>query len=162
MTLPDADPALFRRLLSRFASGVTIVTTRDTMGHPVGMTATSFASVSLAPPLVSVCVDQQADTHRALLAGGAFVVNLLAAGQEALSRRFATHPSTERFTGLSHRFSPDGVAILDGALAHLECEFFAAHELGDHTLFVGRVTGGTAGEGRPLLYYSGRYSALAE
>jgi len=158
----DADPALFRRLLSRFASGVTVITARDPAGHPVGMTATSFASVSLAPPLVLVCVDQQADTHRALRAGGAFVINLLAADQEPLSRRFAALPSAERFTGLSHRFSPAGIPILDGVLAHLECEYFAAHELGDHTLFVGRVTGGTAGDGRPLLYYSGHYSALAE
>jgi len=162
VTLPDADPTLFRLLLGRFASGVTVVTARDPAGHPVGMTATSFASVSLAPPLISVCVDQQAETHRALRAGGAFVVNFLAADQETLSRRFAALPSAERFVGLGHRFSPAGIPVLDGALAHLECECFAAHELGDHTLFVGRVTGGTAGDGRPLLYYSGRYSALAE
>jgi flavin reductase (DIM6/NTAB) family NADH-FMN oxidoreductase RutF len=162
VTLPDADPVLFRRLMSRLAAGVTIVTARDPAGHPIGMTATSFASVSLSPPLVSVCVDQHADTHRSLRAGGTFVVNLLATGQEALSRRFADLPSTDRFIGISHRLSPSGVPILDGVLAHLECEYFAAHELGDHTLFVGRVTGGTAEDGRPLLYYSGRYFALAE
>lgn len=162
MTLPDADSVLFRRLLSRFASGVTIVTARDPAGLPVGMTATSLTSVSLSPPLVSICVDNQADTHRALRAGGAFVINILAADQEALSRRFAVLPSAERYSGISHRFSPEDIPILDGVLAHLECDFFAAHELGDHTLFVGRVTGGTAGDGRPLLYYNGRYSGLAE
>ena len=160
MSRPDADPELFRQLLSRFATGVTILTTRDGQGHPVGMTASSLASVSLHPPLVSVCVDVSADMHRALSASGDFVINILAAGQEPLSRRFAHEPAAGRFDGVAWRESPGGMVWLTEALAHVECERFADFPLGDHTLFVGRVTGGATRDGEPLLYYRGDYGAL--
>jgi flavin reductase (DIM6/NTAB) family NADH-FMN oxidoreductase RutF len=157
----DVDPALFRQLLGHFATGVTVVTARDADGNASGMTANSLASVSLAPPLVSICVDQLADTHRVLATGGPFVINLLASGQEALSRRFALKQTGDRFAGVGYRLTDRQLPVLDGALAHIECDFFAAHVLGDHTLFVGRVTGGGAAEGRPLLYYRGGYADLA-
>ena len=157
---PDLDGATFRHLLSRFATGVTVLTTRDDAGHPVGMTASSLTSVSLTPPLVSVCVDVTADMHRALGAGPPFVINILAAGQEALSRRFATTPAAERFTGLPYHETEDGLVILEGILAHIECEKFTEVPLGDHTLFVGRVTGGRAADDEPLLYYRGSYGTL--
>ncbi len=160
MSRPDADPELFRQLLSRFATGVTVLTTRDGAGAPVGMTASSLASVSLAPPLVSVCVDVSADMHRALSASGDFVVNILAAGQEALSRRFAREAAAGRFDGVAWRESTGGMIVLDDALAHVECERFADFPLGDHTLFVGRVTGGATRDGAPLLYFRGDYGAL--
>jgi len=160
MTL-DLDAALFRQLLGHFATGVTVVTARDAEGNPVGMTANSLSSVSLAPPLVSICVDQLADTHRVLAAGGPFVINLLAAGQEGLSRRFAGKQTGDRFSGIGYRMTATQLPVLDGVLAHIECEYFSAHILGDHTLFVGRVTGGGAAEGRPLLYYRGGYADLA-
>lgn len=159
---PDLDAATFRLLLCRFATGVTVLTTRDDAGHPVGMTASSLTSVSLTPPLVSVCVDVTADMHRALGAGPPFVINILAAGQEVLSRRFAVSPATERFTGLPYRETADGLVILEGVLAHIECEKFTEVPLGDHTLFVGRVTGGIVGDGEPLLYYRGSYGTLRQ
>jgi flavin reductase (DIM6/NTAB) family NADH-FMN oxidoreductase RutF len=160
VTRPDIDPDLFRRLLGRFATGVTVLTTPDAEGRPVGMTASSLASVSLTPPLVSVCVDVSADMHRALSASGTFVINILAAHQEDLSRRFAAELPEERFKGIAWRQTPTGLVVLDGALAHIECERFADFPLGDHTLFVGRVTGGSSAEGEPLLYFRGQYGSL--
>jgi flavin reductase (DIM6/NTAB) family NADH-FMN oxidoreductase RutF len=160
VTRPDIDPDLFRQLLGRFATGVTVLTTRDAQGSAVGMTASSLASVSLVPPLVSVCVDVSADMHRALSSSGDFVINILAAHQEDLSRRFAAESPEERFRGIDWRETPSGLVVLAGVLAHIECERFADFPLGDHTLFVGRVTGGASQEGEPLLYFRGTYGAL--
>jgi len=157
---PDVDPSLFRELLGRFATGVTVLTTRDPEGKPVGMTASSLASVSLVPPLVSVCVDVSADMHRTLSASGDFVVNILRRDQERLSRRFAELPPEERFAGVGWRETPSGCVVLEGVLAHIECERYADFPLGDHTLFVGRVTGGATADGDPLLYFRGGYGAL--
>ena len=160
MSRPDIDADLFRRLLGRFATGVTVLTTRDAADRPVGMTASSLASVSLTPPLVSVCVDVSADMHRVLSASGDFVINILAVDQEGLSRRFAAELLEERFKGIPWRRTPQGLVVLDGALAHIECERFADFPLGDHTLFVGRVTGGTSTDGEPLLHFRGNYGSL--
>jgi len=157
----DIDSALFRTLLGHFATGVTIVTARDADGRPTGMTANSLASASLVPPLISICIDKQADTHRVLADRRPFVVNLLRAGQEELSRRFALKQGGDRFEGIGYQLSTLDLPLLDGVLAHIECEFHAAHEIGDHTLFVGRVIGGTTADGRPLLYYRGGYTDLA-
>lgn len=162
MTLPDADPATFRQLLGRFATGVTVLTTRGKDGRPVGMTASSLASVSLVPPLISVCVDMSAELHRALSASGEYVVNILRADQEAVSRRFAELPPHERFAAGGWREDERGLIRLEGALACIACEPFAEFPLGDHTLFVGRVTGGEGFEGEPLLYFRGRYRALVQ
>lgn len=156
----DVNPALFRQLLGRFATGVTVLTTRDPEGRPVGMTASSLASVSLAPPLLSVCVDFTADMHRALSTAGSFVINVLASDQEEISRRFAELTPEERFTGIAWEETGDGMVMLGGALAHIECERYADFPLGDHTLFVGRVTGGTVLEGDPLLYFRGGYGSF--
>jgi len=158
---PDADPAAFRRLLSRFASGVTVLTTRGPAGQPVGMTASSLASVSLVPPLVSVCVDVSADMHRALSVSGEFVVNILRADQEHLSRRFSITPADERFQGVGWRETSAGLIVLEDTIGHIECERYTDLALGDHTLFVGRVTGGETAEGVPLLYFRGGYGTLA-
>ena len=123
------------------------------------MTASSLASVSLVPPLVSVCVNHQADLHDAILASPVFVVNILESGQEALSRRFAD-PFEDRFDGVGYHRSPEGLVLLDAALAHLECDRYAVYPGGDHTIILGRVIGGSTGDGHPLLYYRGGYGAL--
>ncbi len=142
--------------MGRFATGVTVLTVNGSGGRPLGMTASSLASVSLVPPLVSVCVDHQAELHDAIVAAPVFVVNILESGQEALSRRFADHHQ-DRFQGVGFHRSPEGLVLLDGALAHLECNRFAGYPAGDHTIIIGRVIGGSTGEGRPLLYYRGGY-----
>jgi flavin reductase (DIM6/NTAB) family NADH-FMN oxidoreductase RutF len=158
--MPGADPALFRQLLGRFATGVTVVTTRDPAGRPIGMTASSVASVSLHPPLVLVSVDQANDMHPALQAAARFVLNVLAADQEAISRRFAAeHPN--RFDGIGYQENRHGLPVLDGVLASIECEKQAEAPGGDHTVFFGLVTGGSVSDRRPLLYYRGGYAGLA-
>ena len=154
------DPARFRELMGRFATGVTVLTVNGPDDRPLGMTASSLASVSLQPPLVSVCVDHQAELHDTILAAPVFVVNILESGQEALSRRFADRHE-DRFDGVGYHRSPEGLVLLDGALAHIECDHFASYPGGDHTIVIGRVIGGSTGEGRPLLYYRGGYGLLS-
>ena len=136
-----------------------MLTLRNDAGRPVGMTASSLASVSLEPPLVSVCVDHTAELHDLILAAPEFVVNILASDQEVLSRRFAD-PHDDRFAGVGYHQGPEGQIRLDGALAHIECARFATHPGGDHTIVIGRVTGGDAHEGHPLLYFRGGYASL--
>ncbi|HEU4698326.1 MAG TPA: flavin reductase family protein [Gemmatimonadales bacterium] len=159
VTVSDVDPAQFRQLLGRFATGVVVVTTQNADGAPAGMTANSLASVSLEPPLVSLCVERAAHLHDALQRARGFVINVLAEHQEAVSRRFAG-PHPNRFDGIGYTLNDRGLAVLDGTLAHIECERFAEYPGGDHTIVVGRVIGGATGEGRPLLYYRGGYAAL--
>ena len=156
------DPSQFRQLLGRFATGVTVVTTRDRAGKPVGMTASSVASVSLDPPLLLVCVDRRHDMHPAMQAASRFVLNVLAADQEALSRRFAASDApADRFRGVSYHENEHGIAVLEGVVAHIECEKHSAVPGGDHTVFFGLVVGGTATDRRPLLYYRGGYAGLS-
>lgn len=159
VSAPDIGPAEFRQLLGRFATGVAVVTTLAPGGAAVGMTASSLASVSLEPPLVSVCIDHAAEIHRAILAAPAFVINVLEESQEAISRRFAgEHP--DRFDGIGYRTGERGLAWLEDAHAWIECERHTLVEAGDHTIVIGRVVGGETGDGRPLLYYRGGYGAL--
>jgi flavin reductase (DIM6/NTAB) family NADH-FMN oxidoreductase RutF len=123
------------------------------------MTANTLSSVSLRPPLISVCVDHEAEMHDAILKAREFVVNVLSSPQETLARRFADKHE-DRFEGIGYRLSPEGLILLDGALAHIECERQAEYPGGDHTIVLGRVVGGATVDGRPLLYYRGGYAAL--
>jgi len=156
---PELDPSEFRQLLGRFATGVTVLTVATQQGKPMGMTANSLSSVSLTPPLVSVCVDREAELHEVILRAPEFVVNVLGSPQEALARRFSDKHE-DRFDGIGYHLSPEGLILLDGALAHVICERYADHPGGDHTIVIGRVVGGATNDGRPLLYYRGGYAAL--
>jgi flavin reductase (DIM6/NTAB) family NADH-FMN oxidoreductase RutF len=150
------DGAVFRQLCGRYPTGVVVLTTTMEDGRPVGMTANSFTSVSLHPPLVSVNVDQHSAMHQHMARAERFAINILESRQEALSRRFAEeHP--DRFDGVGYHMSEGGFPLLDGALAALECARHIAYIAGDHTIVVGEVTGGHVSEGRPLLYYRGGY-----
>jgi flavin reductase (DIM6/NTAB) family NADH-FMN oxidoreductase RutF len=154
------DPDSFRSVLGRFASGITVVTTRDVEGRDVGMTVSAFCSVSLRPPLISVCVDHAASMFHALQDAERFGVSILASDQEALSRRFAAMESSHRFEGIGYVRGESGVVLLTDALAHLECRVVAQHEAGDHSIFIGEVEAATARNARPLLYYRGGYAQL--
>lgn len=156
MSLPDVDSAEFRQLCGYFATGVVVITARGPDGTPAGMTANSFASVSLHPPLVSVNVDHINDMNPVLKQATTFVINVLGSGQEALSRRFAG-AQAGRFDGIGYRTENSGIILLDGALATIICQSHSSFEAGDHTIFVGRVVGGSVAPGRPLLYYRGGY-----
>jgi flavin reductase (DIM6/NTAB) family NADH-FMN oxidoreductase RutF len=159
VTVSEIDPFQFRLLLGHFATGVTVLTLTTPDGQPLGMTANSLSSVSLSPPLISVCVDREADMHPVILQASRFVVNVLASDQEVLARRFSDKHE-DRFDAVGYRLSPEGLVLLDGALAHFVCAREATHPGGDHTIVLGRVIGGTAYEGHPLLYYRGGYAAL--
>jgi flavin reductase (DIM6/NTAB) family NADH-FMN oxidoreductase RutF len=160
VTLPAVEPAEFRQLLGRFTTGVCVLTARTADGRLQGMTANSLSSISLVPPLVLVSIDHRAAMHPTLTTCRAFAVNILSAGQEGVSRRFA-NDHEDRFEGVGYQESPRGLVLLDGALAHLEVARETCHEAGDHTIVIGRVVGGAAHEGRPLCYFRGGYAALA-
>ncbi len=149
-------PDDFRRLLGHFASGVTIVTTSDADGRPAGLTVSAFASLSLEPPLVLVCVDHKAQSYPALKDNRGFAVNVLSTDHEAISRRFAS-TRLDKFDGVAYQMSALGLPLLGGALAHIECVTVNRHVEGDHTIFVGRVEAGATADGEPLLYHRGKY-----
>lgn len=151
------DSAEFRRILGHWGSGVAIVGTRPPGGRPWGLTANAFASVSLVPPLVLVCVDMGADTHDGLRDAGAFAVSVLAADQERIARRFAASDVADKFEGIAWRSEVTGAPILEDAVAWVDCRVYAAHPAGDHTIFVGEVLAGGATDRAPLLYYRGGY-----
>jgi len=151
----------FRRVLSHFTTGVTIVTTCDGDGRATGLTASAFCSVSLDPPLVLVCVDHKSQSYPALRERGCFAINILHAEQEAISRRFAS-TRLDKFDGVPHTLSELGLPLVDGAIARLECTTVSMHVEGDHTIFVGRVERADAPSGEPLLYFKGKYERLSE
>lgn len=152
------DETLFRQVMGRFASGVTVVTTAHG-GRLAGITVSSFASLSLRPMLVLVCIDHGAGTHGAIAEAGQYAVNILAEGQEYLSRRFASAES-DKFTEGTYELSPRGLPLLSGALAYIECRLHSALPGGDHTIFVGEVVAARCSEGCPLLYYRSGYHKL--
>jgi flavin reductase (DIM6/NTAB) family NADH-FMN oxidoreductase RutF len=154
-------PDDFRRVLGHFATGVTIVTTRDADGRPTGLTVSVCCSVSLDPPQILVCVDHKSQSYPALRDGARFAVNFLGDGHEDISRRFAT-TRLDKFDGVPHRLSGHGVPLLDGALAQLECRAVSRHLEGDHTILVGLVEEARNSAGEPLLYYRGKYRRLGD
>jgi flavin reductase (DIM6/NTAB) family NADH-FMN oxidoreductase RutF len=146
----------FRNALARFATGVTVVTALQN-GKVHAMTANSFVSVSLDPPLVLVSLDNRSHMHQILPSVGRYGVSVLAEHQKTLSDHFAGKPIEEtniRFTNQA------GATLLDGALAHFVVKVFGAHPAGDHTLYVGCVEYFEYREDRPLLFYAGRYQQL--
>lgn len=154
--MPHVNASQFRELCGQFATGVSVVTARAADGSPAGMTANSFTSVSLAPPLISVSIDHSADMHRVLAEVDALVVNILSEGQEAVSRRFA-EPHDQRFEGIAFTLDAHGIPVLRDTLATLNCSIETRVPAGDHTIFIARVTDGSTRAGRPLLYHRGEY-----
>jgi flavin reductase (DIM6/NTAB) family NADH-FMN oxidoreductase RutF len=153
------DPDVFRALMGRFATGVTIVTATDAEGHDRGMTVSAFASVSLQPPLVVMCIDQTASMHETLLNGEHFAVNILASTQESIARRFAT-TGAQQFEGIGYRSGENGVPVLNDVLAFVECRRISSTRAGDHTIVVGETVAGSLRDARPLLYYRGGFAQL--
>lgn len=154
------DSARFRDVMGHFASGVTVVTTRDADGRAVGFTASAVASLSLDPLLLLVCVGRSGETLAHLEGAGSFVVNVLAAEQEELAIRFAGRDREDRFTGLEWASAATGSPVLTDALAWLDCRVHEVLDGGDHAIVVGRVEACAARPGEPLVYYRGRLGAL--
>ena len=153
------DSDTFRAALGRFGCGITVITARDAKGRDHGMTVSAFCSVSLEPALVLVCIGHEASMHGLLMTAEHVGISILSTAQEALSRRFAD-PESDRFDGVGYTRGEHGVALLDEALVHLECEVVARHEAGDHTILVCGVERAEPFDGRPLLYYRGGYAQL--
>ena len=156
MPVSEAD---FRNALSRFPSGVTVVTTKDAAGNLHGITVSAFCSVSLAPPLVLICIEKVTASHASFVESGVFVVNVLSESQRNLSERFAA-PAEDKFSDIEFHPGIAGVPVLNHALANVECRLKHAYDGGDHTIFVGDIESVTLDEGHPLVYFNHGYAGL--
>lgn len=154
------DEYLFRQAMSRFATGVTVVTSAFEE-QLAGLTVSSFASLSLHPPLVLVCVGEQASSCRVISKAGQFAVNILSEGQEHLSRLFAS-VDVEKFVPDTYIISERGLPLLKGVLATVECHVVNTFLGGDHLIFVGEVMAVAVHKGKPLLYYRSGYHQFCE
>lgn len=150
-------PDDFRNTLGRFASGVTVVST-TTQGGVHGITVSAFISVSLTPPLIAVCIDKKATTHGLLMEADAFGVSILREGQEHISNHFAGRKAATEITFETLADIP----VLKDVLAQLACRKVAAHDAGDHTLFIGQIEALSFQDARPLVYFSGKYRQIAD
>ena len=145
----------FRLAMSHFASGVTVVTTRDA-DQLVGITVSAFASLSLEPPLVLICIDHRARSHDAIARNAAFAVNILTDQQEDVARRFAS-PLAEKFLPGTYRLSGRGLPLLHDVLVHIECRLANTLPGGDHSIYVGEVLSVDVHTGQPLLHYRSQF-----
>jgi len=155
-TRPGIDAGLFRRVMGSFATGVTVITAREGEGVR-GMTANAFMSGSLEPPLCIISVAKRAHMHGILMSVGHFGVSILADHQEELSDHFSGRPDS----GLAVRFLSNGpVPVIAESCGRIAAEIVARHDCGDHTVFIGHILHMEAEDRAPLVYHSGRYSAL--
>jgi len=154
-----ASPEDFRSALSQFASGVTVVTTRDAHGKKHGITVSAFCSVSLEPPMVLICIEKSTGSHYAFGESGAFVVNILASSQSDVSEHFASRVD-EKFGDVEHTLNEDGVPVLTDAIATLRCTLRHSLDGGDHSIFVGLVETVEVKGGSPLIYFDRGYHEL--
>jgi flavin reductase (DIM6/NTAB) family NADH-FMN oxidoreductase RutF len=152
------DDAGFKLAMSHFASGVTVVTTEHE-GTRYGMTVASFASLSLHPPLVLVCIENSVKSHDAITNSKKFGVSILSNDQAEISNRFASRRD-DRFDGVAVRTGDLGVPLIEGAVCALECKLHASLSGGDHTIFVGEVVDAHSNESAPLVYFRSGYREL--
>ncbi len=157
----SVESRAFRNALARWATGVSVVTARLGDGRPVGVTISSFSSLSLEPPLVLFCLGKTTANGEAYSGGQAFAVNVLADDQREVSEFFA-NPARDCFEGVSFRLGVNGCPLLIGCLVGLECTLVTTYEGGDHLIVVGRVERIASGSGKePLLRYLGAYRRIA-
>jgi flavin reductase (DIM6/NTAB) family NADH-FMN oxidoreductase RutF len=154
------DDAHFRLAMSHFASGVTIVTTSHD-GKPFGMTVASFASLSLHPPLVLVCIERSVKTHDAIAAAGKFGVSILSSAQSDISSKFASR-NDDKFGGVELVPGEMDVPLIAGALTAIECRVYDQLPGGDHSIFIGEVLKIHTTEGDPLLYFRSGYREIRD
>lgn len=155
----SVSSAEFRNALSRFASGVTVVTTKDAAGKLHGLTVSAFCSVSLDPPLVLVCIENAAGSRYAFSESGVFTVNILSARQSHISEHFASL-AEDKFHGIDSAIGLNGLPLMPGCLAILECRITKILDGGDHTIFVGEVENTSVGDGEPIIHFRSEYRTL--
>ena len=157
----DISPARFRNVLGRFCSGVTVVTASHD-GRPAGMTCQSFMSLSLEPPLVAFAPALTSRSYPRIREAGRFAVNVLAADQVELARNFS-RSGVDRFAGVRWCREFTGAPLLDGTVAHIECELVEEYGIGDHLLVVGRVVAlSSHPDATPLLFFGSSFAALSK
>jgi len=153
-----AGEALFKDVMGRFATGVTVVTALEE-GVPVGFTCQSFVSLSLAPPLVALAPAKSSTSWPRMVTAGAFCVNVLGEEQRAIGETFAVSGG-DKFADAAWASGRTGAPVLEGAVAWVECRLELVHDAGDHELVVGRVVDLGARDAAPLLFYRGRYARI--
>jgi flavin reductase (DIM6/NTAB) family NADH-FMN oxidoreductase RutF len=146
----------FKASLGRFASGVTVVTTKDADEKLHGLTVSAFCSVSMNPPLILVCITKSTHSHSAFEESKVFAVNVLSENQQHISNRFAAYHE-DKFAGISYRNGIENLPVLDDCLVNLECRLKQSYDGGDHTIFVGEIENATVNDGKPLIYWHGNY-----
>ncbi|MEB8340213.1 flavin reductase family protein [Streptomyces endophyticus] len=152
------SPDDFRYVIGHFASGITVVSTRHG-GRPCGTTVSAVSSLSLAPPMLVICMNQQSVTAQAVSASRTFAVNILSEDQSAMAERFAGKGG-DKFADVPFSGRPDGPPLLDGSLATLECRVVQQVSGGSHTVFLAEVVRARVGGGSPLAYFRGRMGRL--
>lgn len=157
-TFPSIDERELRNVLGCFATGVVVATTLGDAGRPVGLSVSSFNSVSLDPPLVLWSLARSAASYSAFSSASNFAINILPSEQVDVCQQFS-QPSDDKFEGISWRQGEQGMPILSNALATLECRTRCQHEGGDHTIFIGEVVNLAASNKAPLIYHRGRIVA---
>ena len=150
----------FRHALGKFASGVTVVTTKAADGHLHGLTVSAFCSVSLNPPLILVSIQKTTGSYHAFEESKAFVVNILSDSQAHVSNHFASHLE-DKFSGMDYEMGIDGIPVLKDCLVNLECRLANAYDGGDHTIYVGEIEKAHIADGEPLAYFHGSYRKLS-
>ncbi len=156
------DPRDFREAMARFASGVTVVTARDSVGKAVGFTASAFCSLSLDPPLLLVCLQKDADCHAAFMEAEQFGVSILAQGQSPIATRFATK-AIDKWDGTpSKPGRATRIPLIEGAAARLECRVHSRADGGDHTILIGEVLTADANGDEPLLHFDRSFGRFVE
>jgi flavin reductase (DIM6/NTAB) family NADH-FMN oxidoreductase RutF len=154
MTQVSFDSQDFRRALSRFATGVAIVTARGAGSVPVGMTCNSFTSLSLEPALVQWSIANSSRSYASICVATHFAIHVLKAPQRELCHQFSAR-DTDRFANVALETGLHDLPLLQNCHARFECEVYARHEAGDHTIIVGRVLRLSQSEGEPLIFYGG-------
>jgi flavin reductase (DIM6/NTAB) family NADH-FMN oxidoreductase RutF len=155
---PIVDPLVFRNVVGHFASGVTVITT-VVDGTPYGTTASAVSSLSMEPPMMLACLNRASSTHDRVVEAGVFGINILAEDQAHLAMQFG-RKGQDKFAGVSYTISENGVPLLDGALATIECRIAETATGGTHTVFLGVVAAAGAAEKQPLAYYRGTMGRL--
>ena len=156
MPVSSAD---FRSALSRFASGVTVVTTKNAAEKQFGITVSAFCSVSLDPPLVLICIEKTAGSHHAFTESGRFTVNILAENEIHLSEHFASLVE-DKFKSIDFAVDEHGIPILSGSIANLQCRLFKELDGGDHSIFLGEVEHVIVRDAEPLIYFKSGYRRI--
>jgi len=155
------DPIALRQCLGKFATGVTVVTCTNAGGNPCGITANSFSSVSLEPPLILWNIAKVSNSIDAYMNADHFVINVLSSGQQALAAHFARSDHTV-FNNVEYTLSDDGAPLLHDTLAVFECRTHQIHDIGDHYVVIGEVTAFRSTEANPLLFFGGTYSEIQD